>query len=554
MGPGRAATLEYSLERRPHRSPAGVPLAAALTNGRPPILQRSIRYHRPRAPFCGTGACTNCLVRVNGVPNVRACRYVPSPGDRIESENAWPSPRFDLLGVLDTLFPGGIDTVRGFRRPLFARTLYQRVVRRLAAYGRIPDPSASASVPRPGELLHAEHVVVGAGGAGRSAAERLIAAGARPLLLDRSAIPDPPVGADVRPGLLAAFLPPPTGDAAAPFELLAVDGDGRGLRIGARRVVLATGGFDAGLWFANGDRPGVLTAEGAEALAGDGGRAPFARSLLFGGGSRAATILERWGESVEAVAAPGAISPAVVRLASEHGVPLYPRSLIRGVGGRRSVRSAVLVTRGGGPTTPLEVDAVVLAHRRLPNNPMLFQAGARMRWDPAPGAYVPVRAGAATTVPGLSVAGALAGSADPSGEVPSGAEAAERSLSSAPWPAAFPEPGPAAPGEMEGYYRELLGLSGGTGRWIACACEDVGLPELKDAHRRGYSGIEVIKRYTGLGTGLCQGRYCLSEALLALSVWEGRPPSEVGYITQRPPVMPVSLEALASLPELPEAA
>jgi hypothetical protein len=152
----------------------------------------------------------------------------------------------------------------------------------------------------------------------------------------------------------------------------------------------------------------------------------------------------------------------------------------------------------------------------------------------------------ATSDPGVCAAGRAAGPVDAAA---SGVAAAERLLSGDPWPTEFPEAPVPLPGEMEGYYRELLDrvpLRGG--RWIACACEDVGLPELADAHRRGYRGIEVIKRYTGLGTGLCQGRYCLPEALLALSIWEARPPSEVGYITQRPPVLPVPLEALARLP------
>ncbi|HUI38799.1 MAG TPA: (2Fe-2S)-binding protein, partial [Thermoplasmata archaeon] len=74
----------------------GETLARALARRGVGILQRSIRYHRPRAPFCGIGHCANCLVRVNGVPNVRACRHLPKDGDVVESENAWPSPNADL--------------------------------------------------------------------------------------------------------------------------------------------------------------------------------------------------------------------------------------------------------------------------------------------------------------------------------------------------------------------------------------------------------------------------------------------------------------------------
>jgi hypothetical protein len=75
------------------------------------------------------------------------------------------------------------------------------------------------------------------------------------------------------------------------------------------------------------------------------------------------------------------------------------------------------------------------------------------------------------------------------------------------------------------------------------------LSELLEATDRGYRGIEVAKRYTGLGTGMCQGRYCLPEALLVLALRERRAVPDVGYITQRPPVVPTPLGALAGLPE-----
>ena len=102
-----------------------------------------------------------------------------------------------------------------------------------------------------------------------------------------------------------------------------------------------------------------------------------------------------------------------------------------------------------------------------------------------------------------------------------------------------------------GIFRELLPILPKWSKTLACACEDVLLHELVEANERGYLGIEVTKRYTGLGTGLCQGRYCLPDALLLLSQWEDRPPSEVGYITQRPPVVPTPLSALAGLTRSP---
>src|SRR5574337_1502250 len=46
--------------------------SALLAAGRP-LVSRSPKYHRPRGPFCLSGSCAACLVRVDGLPNVRAC-------------------------------------------------------------------------------------------------------------------------------------------------------------------------------------------------------------------------------------------------------------------------------------------------------------------------------------------------------------------------------------------------------------------------------------------------------------------------------------------------
>lgn len=518
------------------------------------LRTRSSRYHRPRAPFCGVGYCTNCLVRVDGVPNVRACRTLIPPGAHVEVENGWPSARFDLLAAFDLVFPNGIDTLRGFRRPGFATPWYQRVVRRLAGTGRFPTPERPVR-STPGTRVETETAIVGAGIAGTRCAARLVGAGETPTVLERDGSSPSIEGVALLPRTTAVFLPPPREGAGRRFELIGSRSDGSAVAVRANRVVVAVGGYDASLWFAGNDRPGVFTAEGAERLCpkGPGG---FSRALVFGGGVRALQILEKFAGQVDAVVAPGPIAPELSRRASEHDVPLYPRTQILGVVGRRRVRGVRLAPRGAGsPPFDLEADALVLAHRRLPHPQLFFQAGARMRWRPDVGAYGPVLGPSGeTTVPGLYAAGEVAGSTDEESAIRS-AEAVAAALRI---PGEWIAPVAAGPSdarhELEGYYQELLERGTGPGKVVACPCEDVLLSEVLEASERGYRGIEVVKRYTGLGTGLCQGRYCLPEALLVLGPRERRPVAEVGYITQRPPVVPTPLGALAGLPEPAEGA
>jgi sarcosine oxidase subunit alpha len=511
-----------------------------------PNLQRSPRYHRPRAPFCGIGQCTGCLVRVNGRPNVRACRYVPEDGDRVETENAWPSRRFDLLAGLDVLFRNGIDTLHGFRRPEFATPLYHRVVRRLSGYGKPPTPESVKGLIAAPEVRTADVAIVGAGRSGRAAAAALVAAGMHPMVLERRADSVPIPGATVLTSTTAAFLPArgPTPD--APFEILGYTEPAKGVLVRAPRVVVATGSYDASLLFESNDRPGVLTGDAALAFVSSGRPPPFHHAVVFGGGERARVLVERLGDHVSALAALGEVPPDLVRAASDSAIPLYPRSLIVSTVGRSRIRGVVIRSRGDSAETTLECDALLLAHRRLPNGQLFFQAGARMGWRGGTGAYYPVAGDDGTTsVPGLwaigSASGALGSSSPASGERVASALTGG-SLSISPLERVRPE----GPNELEGYYRELL-RTPRRGRWIACPCEDVLLDEIEAANRSGYLGIEVVKRYTGVGTGLCQGRYCLPDALLLLSIAEGRLPSEVGYITQRPPVHPTPIAALAAL-------
>ncbi|EQD31939.1 FAD dependent oxidoreductase, partial [mine drainage metagenome] len=95
------------------------------------------------------------------------------------------------------------------------------------------------------------------------------------------------------------------------------------------------------------------------------------------------------------------------------------------------------------------------------------------------------------------------------------------------------------------YYHEYL-LVRPRGKALLCPCEDVVVEELDEAVHEGFRGMEEIKRVTGTGTGLCQGRYCLPEALLILSLFQGVPPPELGFITQRPPAWPTSVGGLAA--------
>jgi len=77
---------------------------------------------------------------------------------------------------------------------------------------------------------------------------------------------------------------------------------------------------------------------------------------------------------------------------------------------------------------------------------------------------------------------------------------------------------------------------------IVCRCEDVTRDDIEHAIAKGNLDIEEIKRYTGFGTGPCQGKECMWAVARLLSAKTGE---SVPPFTSRPPLCPTPLKAFA---------
>ena len=86
------------------------------------------------------------------------------------------------------------------------------------------------------------------------------------------------------------------------------------------------------------------------------------------------------------------------------------------------------------------------------------------------------------------------------------------------------------------------------GKIVLCRCEDVTLADLEHSVSRGYRDIEEVKRYTGFGTGPCQGKECLAAVATQLAILTQQPPAAIPPFTSRPPLAPTPLRLLARDP------
>lgn len=82
--PSKAVTIYVDGE--PILAREGEPIAAALMAVGKLVFRYSKKRHEPRGYFCGLGRCTDCIMTVDGVPQVRTCITPVAEGMRIETQ------------------------------------------------------------------------------------------------------------------------------------------------------------------------------------------------------------------------------------------------------------------------------------------------------------------------------------------------------------------------------------------------------------------------------------------------------------------------------------
>ncbi len=79
----RGSQIEIEVDGEPVIAYDGETIAAALIASGRRTLRHTAKNDAPRGIFCGMGICFECLMTVNGVPNVRTCVTPAEPGMRI---------------------------------------------------------------------------------------------------------------------------------------------------------------------------------------------------------------------------------------------------------------------------------------------------------------------------------------------------------------------------------------------------------------------------------------------------------------------------------------
>ncbi|WP_028856554.1 (2Fe-2S)-binding protein [Psychrilyobacter atlanticus] len=71
---------------KPLNAMAGETIAATLMSAGIRKFRKTPKYKRDRGVYCGIGRCTDCVMVVNGKPNVRTCVTPVEEGMSVETQ------------------------------------------------------------------------------------------------------------------------------------------------------------------------------------------------------------------------------------------------------------------------------------------------------------------------------------------------------------------------------------------------------------------------------------------------------------------------------------
>lgn len=596
----RSQRIEFAFDGNALVGVRGDTLTSALLANGVGLVGRSFKYHRPRGIYSAGPEEPNALVTL-GIggrrePNLPATTVELADGLVAESQNRWPSLKFDLQSV-NGLFAPFLSA--GFYYKTFmgptrrAWMFYENFIRKAAGLGRAgeePDPDRY-------EVRHlfADVAVIGAGPAGLSAALAAGEAGVRVVLVEQDFM----IG-----GMLLAE--PANGEAggwlAGMLERLAdmpnvsvmtrttafgsYDGNVLGLverpgsgtadpaggaarqtlaLLRAKSIVYATGSIERPLTFGNNDRPGIMLASAARTYLNR-----FA--VLVGTRAMVATNNDSAYSAAFDLAANGAevtIADSRAEPTHEHliqarrlGIAIRAKSVIRDALGRHAVRAVTLCEPGG--TITLACNLVAVSGGWSPTVHLTSHLGVKPVYREDIRAFVPGKLGARQFVVGaatgcFSTAGAIeeghragieaAGFCGATKFVQppvrldlAGMNAGPSPLSASLRPAPLSHSVRGKDGSL-GIRPQKAEVA--KGKAFVDVQMDVTTSDIALAHREGYESVEHLKRYTTLGMGTDQGKTSNFFALSTMADLRGIAVAEVGTTTFRPPYTPVAIGALA---------
>jgi sarcosine oxidase subunit alpha len=402
--------LRFYFQKKKIYGEEGDTIASALHAAGIRTLTTSLKYESPRGFFCGIGKCSSCLMRVNGIPNVRTCIAPLQQGIHVEMQDKLASlPDADFFEEPEQSLE--IDVLVVGAGPAGLNAALESA--KHGASVLLVDENQCVG----GQLIKQTHKFFGskqerAGTRGIEIAKQLEAdvlrfqkEGKIQIMTDATVIGYYESDKKHRFGIVQRCN----------YQSILYD-------VHCDAAVLACGAMENMLLFPGNDLPGVYGAGAVQTLMNVYGVKPGERVLMVGAGNVGLIVsyqLLQAGIAVDRVveAAPiiGGYNVHAAKL-RRCGVPIQTSHSIKEVCGNEKVEGAVIVQldKNWKPIKNSEeyikCDTICLAVGLTPSTRLLSQIGVRNEFIPEAGGYVALHdESMQTSVKGIYVAGDASG-------------------------------------------------------------------------------------------------------------------------------------------------
>jgi sarcosine oxidase subunit alpha len=417
----RGRPVAFSFDGKNYSGFAGDTLASALLANDVTLIGRSFKYHRPRGIVSAGVEEPNALFTLGDgartEPNIPGTVVELIPGLAARSQNAWPSPGFDLMAVNQLaapLFQSGFyyKTFMGPTRG--AWMFYEPFIRKAAGLGaatRAFDPDRYQT-----RYEFCDVLVIGAGPAGLAAAVSAGRTGARVVVAEQDALPGgallaEPAHDSWRQARLAEIASLATVKTLTRTTAIGLyddnlvvlverrdhlkpdpaKGEARQVltMLQAKAIVFATGAIERPLVFANNDRPGVMLASAVRLYLNRFGVAPSSRAVVATNNDSAystALDLTAAGTAVTLADSRATIAPELMALAAGAGIAIFPGTGVADVKGRSRVREVRL---DGAHSASVACEVLAVSAGWSPTVHLTSHNGIKPRYDERIAGFVP---------------------------------------------------------------------------------------------------------------------------------------------------------------------
>lgn len=83
---GQGKQIEFTFDGKKLMGYEGEPIATALKAAGVMVHRYTKKEHKPRGIFCAIGRCTDCVMVVDGKPNIRTCVTPLVEGMKVETQ------------------------------------------------------------------------------------------------------------------------------------------------------------------------------------------------------------------------------------------------------------------------------------------------------------------------------------------------------------------------------------------------------------------------------------------------------------------------------------